>query len=327
MQRQLNLEVLVGEEERRQLLVRDTVEGLTRTQKRIPPVWFYDEVGSRLFDEITRLPEYYPTRCERSILERHSRDIAEVARADTLVEIGSGTSEKTHLLLEAMAAVGTLRRIVLVDISRDVLIEAARTLEKAYDVDVTAVVGDFRLHLQELPHDGRELWAFLGSTIGNLEPAERSDLLRDFRTSMGPDDLLLLGTDLVKDPRRLVEAYDDRDGVTAEFNKNVLLVLDRELHADFDPELFEHRALWNPEQRWIEMRLRARRAHTVTIKGIGLTVSFNRGEEILTEISAKFSPEGVVEELAGADLDAHAIYQDDNGDFQLTLARPRAGSL
>jgi L-histidine N-alpha-methyltransferase len=323
VQRQLSLNVLVRPEERRRTLSHDARHGLSRTHKQIPPTWFYDETGSRLFDEITRLPEYYPTLAEQTILAERVADIAAATEADTLAEIGSGTSEKTRLLLDAMAKAGTLRRLILFDISQEVLVGAAEALGRRYDVEVHAVVGDFRRHLSSIPQGGRQLWAFLGGTIGNLVPNERVRLLSTFREQLGPGDHLLVGTDLVKDADRLVAAYDDAAGVTAAFNRNVLTVINRELHATFDPHLFDHRAIWNAERSWVEMRLRSRVAHTVTIGDLALEVPFAEGEEILTEISAKFTPHQIADDLASANLLTCATWQDNGGDFQLTLAGPQ----
>ncbi len=320
MLRQLSLEVLVGPAERRRALRRDIERGLSAPNKHIPPVWFYDEAGSLLFEEITRLPEYYPTRAERAILDRHAFEVVEAAAADTLVEIGSGTSEKTRLLLDAMATAGSLERIVLFDISRDVLLPAAEELGRTYGVDVHAIVGDFWHDLGAIPPQGRQLWAFLGGTIGNLRPQERRRLLERFRQQMGGAGHLLLGTDLVKESRRLLAAYDDSAGVTAAFNRNVLNVVNRELGGGFEPESFDHRAVWDPRQSWIEMRLRARKAQQVAIEEMALVVELAEGEEILTEISAKFTPDSVREELQGAGFSPAALWRDDAGDFQLTLA-------
>jgi len=326
VQRQLSLDVLVRPEDRRRALSHDVRHGLSGTHKQIPPTWFYDEIGSRLFDDITRLPEYYPTRAERAILADRVADIAAATGADTLVEIGSGTSEKTRLLLDAMAAAGTLRQVILFDISQEVLIGAAEALGRRYDIDVRAIVGDFRYHLSSVPPGGRQLWAFLGGTVGNLVPAERVRLLSAFWKQLGPGDHLLLGIDLVKDADRLVAAYDDAAGVTAAFNRNVLAVINRELHATFDPRLFDHRATWNAERAWVEMRLRARLAHTVTISDLDLEVHFTAREEILTEISAKFTPRRLTDELASAKLVTCAAWRDTGGDFQLTLAGPQPRS-
>ena len=226
--------------------------------RRLPPVYFYDDRGSRLFDEITRLPEYYPTRSERSILDAHAGDIARGAGADTLVELGAGTCDKSRLLLDAMQSTGRLRRFVPLDVSDTTLWEAATALSEEYPgVAVSAVVGDFHQHLERLPHGGTRLFAFLGGTIGNLDPAQRREFLIQLGKVMTIDDRLLLGTDLVKDRTRLVTAYDDDAGVTAEFNRNVLFVLNRELGANFDPGRFEHVARWNEADQRIEMWLRS----------------------------------------------------------------------
>ena len=314
--------MLVTPADRSAALREDVRRGLTAAQKSLPPVWFYDEAGSQLFDEITRLPEYYLTRAERSILSARAGEIARLSGADSLVEIGSGTSEKTKFLLDGLAEDGRLRSIVLLDISEEVLRDAAVSLSSRYGVDVHAVVGDFRASLLKLPRTGRQLWAFLGSTIGNFEPGARGRLLADFRAAMGPEDFLLLGSDLVKDEKRLVAAYDDAAGVTAAFNRNVLNVVNRELSANFVPDRFEHRAVWNAADRWIEMRLRARQDMTVDIEALDLTVDFAEGEEMLTEISAKFDPAALTEELAAVGFEASRQWRDDAGDFMVTLARP-----
>ena len=301
----------------------DARAGLTASPKALPPKWFYDEEGCRLFDEITRLPEYYPTRAEREILSRHAGDIAARTSADTLVELGSGTSEKTRLLLDALAAHGSLRRFVPFDVSEPTLRDAASAIELEYPgVDVHAVVGDFERHLDRLPRGGTRLVAFLGSTIGNLDPDGRSRFFRSLAAGLAPDDALLLGTDLVKDTRRLEAAYDDSAGVTAAFNRNVLSVLNRELAADFVPERFEHVASWNPAEEWIEMRLRSRGAQTVHVKDLDLHVEFADGEEMRTEISAKFRRERVEAELSAAGLAVAAWWTDPSGDFALSLSVP-----
>ncbi len=321
MRRRPTLDVLVDSTDRRRALCVDVESGLGGPDKHIPPTWFYDEAGSRLFDEITRLPEYYPTRAERSILAEAAREIALETRADTLVEIGSGTSEKTRLLLDALAEVGSLERVVLFDISADVLTEAAAELGRRYEVDVHALVGDFRRHVNRIPRGGRQLWVFLGGTIGNLTPPERHDLLCEFESGIGREGHVLVGTDLRKDPARLLAAYDDAAGVTAAFNRNVLSVINHELNADFDPGAFEHCVVWDDAEGWIEMRLRARRAHTVTVGDLGVAVRFEPAEEILTEISAKFTAGQLAGELAGAGLCPRHAWVDEQGDFRLTLAQ------
>jgi L-histidine Nalpha-methyltransferase len=301
----------------------DALAGLTATPRWLPPRWFYDERGSELFDRITRLPEYYPTRAERAILAAHAGDVAAASGAEVLVELGSGTSEKTRLLLTALRRAGTLRRFVPFDVDPSVLTAAASALTAEYPgLEVEAVVGDFTRHLGELPRQGRRLVAFLGSTVGNLEPGPRAAFLAELAATLQPGDSFLLGTDLVKNPARLVRAYDDAEGVTAAFNRNVLAVLDRELDADFDPAAFEHVAVWDPEHEWIEMRLRSRRDQVVHVRALGLEVPFAEGEELRTEISAKFRREGVAAELAAAGLVMTRWWTDPDGDFGLSLAAP-----
>ncbi len=316
-----SIEVHHSPEARRRDLRADVLAGLTATPKELAPKYFYDERGSDLFDRITRLPEYYPTRAERAILEARADDIAAVSRADTLVELGSGTSEKTRLLLDACAAGGRLRRFVPFDVSEATLRAAAAALGGEYaGLHVHAVVGDFEQHLGLLPGGGRRLVAFLGSTIGNLTPKQRAQFLGDLATGLRAGDALLLGTDLVKDPARLVAAYDDAQGVTAEFNRNVLRVLNRELHAQFEPERFAHVVRFDADEEWVEMRLRARVAHSVGVADLDVVVDYAAGEEMRTEISAKFRREGVEAELAGAGLAVARWWTDPDGDFAVTLA-------
>src|SRR3954468_12603445 len=268
----VTLDVHLEPDDTARALAADVRAGLGATPKTLPPKWFYDDRGSELFDEITRLPEYYPTRTERSILVEHARDVAELTKADTLVELGSGTSEKTRLLLDAFRDAGTLERFVPFDVSDQTRAAAAAAVAREYDgVHVHAVVGDFEHHLGELPGGGTRLVAFLGSTIGNLAPGPRAQFLADLAASLAPGDALLLGTDLVKDVGRLVAAYDDAAGVTAAFNLNVLRVIDRELGADFDLDAFEHVAAWDPDQEWIEMRLRSRVDQLATIPALDLS--------------------------------------------------------
>ncbi len=305
----------------RDALEADVRAGLAASPKTLPPKWFYDARGSLLFDEITRLEEYYPTRREKEVLAREAASFAHATRADTLVELGSGTSEKTRLLLDALRDVGTLTRYIPFDVDESILTSSGRAVAQEYPgVRVHAVVGDFEHHLPLLPTGGRRLIAFLGGTIGNLEPDQRAQFLRTLVSTMGPDDALLLGTDLVKDPSRLVRAYDDAHGVTAAFNRNVLRVLRDRLDADVDPDAFEHVAVWDAEQEWIEMRLRARGAQTVRL--LDLEARFADGEELRTEISAKFRRERVAAELAGAGLRLDRWETDAGGDYALSLARP-----
>ena len=300
----------------------DARAGLTARPKDIPPKWFYDDRGSALFDEITRLPEYYPTRCERRILEARADDIVRVTGANTPVELGSGTSEKTRVLLDAMRNAGLLLRFVPFDVSKQTLHEAAAAIEHEYPgVDVQPVVGDFTLDLDNIPRAGRRLVVFLGGTIGNLLPDARAEFLRDISSMLGRHDSFLLGTDLVKDVGRLEAAYDDDQGVTAEFNKNVLHVMNRELDADFDVDAFEHVAVFDSDEEWIEMRLRSTRAQTVRVAALDLDVHFAAGEEIRTEVSAKFTRARVEAELHAAGLQLVEWWTDPNGDFALSLAQ------
>jgi L-histidine N-alpha-methyltransferase len=299
----------------------DVLAGLTATPKSIPPKYFYDERGSALFDEITRLPEYYPTRAETSILRARVPEIASLSRCESLVELGSGTSAKTGLLLRAMLDEGTLREFVPLDVDPAVLADATEALAARYPrLRLAPFVGDFEHDLGAIPRGGRRMIAFLGSTIGNLDPFGRAALLARVSAALRPGDTFLLGTDLVKDTGRLERAYDDAAGVTADFNRNVLRVVNRELGADFDVDEFEHVAVWNPAAEWIEMRLRAAREQQVTISDLGLAVRFAAGEELRTEISAKFRREVVEAELAAAGLETVRFWTDPDGDFALTLA-------
>jgi L-histidine Nalpha-methyltransferase len=301
----------------------DVRAGLTATPKVLPPKYFYDARGSELFDEITRLPEYYPTRTERSILLARAAGIAVITRAETLIELGSGTSEKTRLLLRALREAGTLRRFVPFDVDPAVLKDASAAVSEEFPgLAVEPVVGDFETHLGELPRHPRRLVAFLGSTIGNLDPAQRREFLCDLRGTLRPGDAFLLGTDLVKSSERLVAAYDDAAGVTAAFNKNLLTVLNRDLGADFDPAEFDHVAVWDAEQEWMEMRLRSRQDQTVRVAGVDLDVHFARGEELRTEISAKFRRPTVEAELSAAGLRLTQWWTDPAGDFALSLSVP-----
>ncbi|MBW8805669.1 MAG: L-histidine N(alpha)-methyltransferase [Catenulisporales bacterium] len=299
----------------------DVLKGLTADPKWLPPKWFYDARGSELFEEITRLPEYYPTRAEREILTARAPEIAALTGAETLAELGSGSSSKTTLLLDALQAAGTLRRYDPIDVSEAALAASSTQLQERYpELTIHAVVTDFEEHLAIPDSAGTRLLVFLGGTIGNLLPEERSVFLGRVRAGLRPGEWLLLGTDLVKDPDTLVAAYDDAAGVTAEFNKNVLAVVDRELNGDFDPNDFEHVALWDPRAEWIEMRLRARRELTVRLRELDLVVSFDAGEELRTEISAKFRREGVERELAAAGFALRQWWTDSEGRFGLSLA-------
>ena len=299
----------------------DVRTGLTSTPKELPPKYFYDERGSELFEAITRLPEYYPTRTERAILQAHAADVADLTKAGTLVELGSGSSEKTHLLLRALREAGSLECYVPVDVSGSALEQAVPVLKAAYPgLEVHPVVADFERHLALLPRGGTRLLAFLGGTIGNFPPEPRAAFFRRVADTLAPGEALLLGTDLVKDPERLVRAYDDTAGVTAEFNRNVLRVVNRELDADFDVAAFDHVAVWEPREEWIEMRLRATRDQTVHVRDLDLVVDFAAGEEMRTEISAKFRRSGVEAELSAAGLRLQQWWTDEDGDFAVSLA-------
>jgi L-histidine N-alpha-methyltransferase len=299
----------------------DARAGLTADPKHLPPKWFYDARGSALFEQITELPEYFPTRTERALLERTADAIAITSGADTIVELGSGSSAKTRLLLDAFRRAESLRRYVPQDVSEPALREAMSALADDYPgLELHGVVGDFTTHLDRLPTEGRRMVAFLGGTIGNLLPAERAEFLRSLRAALRPGEQFLLGTGLVVDPAVLVPAYDDAAGVTAEFNRNVLHVLNRELGADFDVAAFGHKALWDAGNEWIEMRLVAQRAMTVTVAELDLTVEFAAGEEMRTEVSAKFRRDGVREMLAESGFTVVGSWSDPEERMALTLA-------
>ncbi|MFF7735834.1 L-histidine N(alpha)-methyltransferase [Streptomyces sp. NPDC007984] len=299
----------------------DVHRGLTGRPKTLPPKWFYDAHGSDLFEKITELPEYYPTRAEREILLARSGEIAAATRARTLVELGSGSSEKTRHLLDALT---DLHTYVPVDVSGSALTQAGEALAaERPGLDVHALIADFTAELTLPDTPGPRLVAFLGGTIGNLLPAERAAFLTSVRALLAPGDALLLGTDLVKDEEVLVRAYDDGAGVTAAFNKNVLAVINRELGADFDPGAFDHVSLWNAEREWIEMRLRSRTAQTVKVPALDLAVDFTAGEEMRTEVSAKFRQEGVRAEVSAAGLEMAHWWTDGAGRFALSLSVAR----
>jgi L-histidine Nalpha-methyltransferase len=305
-------------------LAHDVRVGLTGAFKELPPKYFYDERGSELFDQITTLPEYYQTRSERSILNRHAPSIVERCSAEDLVELGSGTASKTRALLYAMAGAGCLRRYVPFDVDESVVEACAGELVDIYPgLQVHGVVGDFGRDLERVPNGNRRLFAFLGGTIGNLYPRERAAFLARVRNLMGPDDGLVIGTDLVKDRALLEAAYNDSAGVTAEFNRNVLRVINAGLDADFDPDAFQHVAFFDEANSWIEMRLRANGAQQVRIDGADLEVLFADGEEIRTEISAKFTREAVERELTAAGLRLDEFFTDDHALFGLAFGSRR----
>jgi L-histidine N-alpha-methyltransferase len=307
-------------------LADDVLDGLTRPFKELPPKHFYDARGAELFDRICELPEYYPTRAERGILDARSEDIVAVTGATELVELGSGTAAKTRLLLRAMADAGTLRRYVPIDVTESMVLGCADALADEFPgLRVHGIVGDFERHLRHVPPaEGPRVVAFLGGTIGNFPPGSRRRFLRAMARLLRPGiDHLLLGSDLVKDPAVLEAAYDDGAGVTAEFNRNVLRVINRELDADFDVEAFEHVAFFDREREWIEMRLRAARRMDVHVRSVGLDVSFAAREELRTEISAKFTRERLAGDLAAAGLELRDVLTDPEELFALSLSRRR----
>jgi L-histidine Nalpha-methyltransferase len=303
-------------------LAEDVLDGLTRPFKELPPKHFYDTRGAELFDRICELPEYYPTRTEHSILEASAARIAEFTGAAEVVELGSGSAAKTRVLLDALDASGSLVRYVPVDVTESMVRECAASLGEEYPgLAVHGVVGDFERHLAAVPTAiGARLVVFLGGTVGNFLPGSRRRLLRAIGGLLGRSDYLLLGTDLVKDEATLRAAYDDSAGVTAEFNRNVLRVLNRKLGADFDPTNFEHVAMFDERNEWVEMRLRARCAHTAEIPALNLMVCFEAGEEIRTEISAKFTRTRLDRDLGAAGLSLVEWLTDPDRTYALSLS-------
>ena len=317
----LQVDVYLTPEDRLAAMREDVRIGLTSTPKELPPKWFYDERGSQLFEEITRLPEYYLTDRERVILAEHARDVALLTAANTLVEPGSGSSEKTRLLLDAMVEAGHLKRFVPFDVSEQALREAAAAIADEYPgIEVHGVVGDFEHHLVWLPEGRRRLFAFLGSSIGNLTGEQRAQFLDTLHGLLGTGEALLLGADLVKDPAQLELAYNDSRGITAEFNRNVLSVINRELGGDFDPGRFTHVARWDAENEWIEMLLRSEVDQRVRVAAVELEVDFAAGEELRTEISDKFRRSGLETELGRAGFELAHWWEDPDGDFALSLS-------
>lgn len=316
-----SIRVYLGEDELAESLRTEALIGLSTTPKHLSPTWLYDQRGCELFDRITGLAEYYPTRTERAILTKHATAIARITCADTLIELGSGTCDKTRVLLRALDATEQLERYGPFDVAEGTLQDAAsQLLEEFPEMEIEGVVGDFRSHLGHIPQGGRRLIAMLGGTIGNLRPPERAEMLAELSENMMPGDSLLLGTDLVKDRGRLVRAYDDEAGVTAAFNLNVLRRLNRELGANFDLSRFTHVALFNEAEEWIEMHLRSTGEQRVTIADLGLSITFDDGEEILTEVSAKFTADKVCREVEAAGLQLTEFWTDDAADFALSLS-------
>ncbi len=307
-------------------LANDVLDGLTRPFKELPPKHFYDARGSELFERICELPQYYPTRTETGILRQRAREIVRRTGAGELVELGSGAADKARILLDAMAQETTLQRYVPLDVSEQVVEDAARQLVEEYDgLHVHGVIGDFERHLDGIPaaDGGVRIVALLGGTIGNFPPGTRRRLLRKIASLLRPQDRLLLGTDLVKDPAVIEAAYDDPTGITAEFNRNLLHVLNRELDADFTPESFDHVAFFDRRHEWIEMRLRARRPCTVLIAELDLRIEFAAGEELRTEISAKFTRGRIEADFEAAGLALERWYTDADELFALSLGRRR----
>jgi L-histidine N-alpha-methyltransferase len=318
----VTFDVRLGDDERLRNLHAEARAGLATAPKALPPKWFYDQRGSALFDAITRVPEYYLTRCEREILEQRAPEIATLTGAESLIELGSGTSEKTRLLLDALLRRGSLRRFVPLDVCLPALEESAAALSDEYpELAVHAVVGDFHRDLARLPVVGRGLLAFLGSTIGNFAAAERRAFLAAARATLAPGDGLLLGADLVKDERRLNAAYNDAAGLTVAFNKNLLRVLNRDLGADFDEAGFDHVAEFDPRRALVDIGLRARAAQRVRVRALELDVTFVAGERMQTEISAKFTRAGLERELTAAGFVPWRWWTDRAGDFSLSLWR------
>ncbi|MGZ4178848.1 MAG: L-histidine N(alpha)-methyltransferase [Solirubrobacteraceae bacterium] len=310
-------------------LANDVLDGLTKPFKELPPKHFYDARGSELFEQITEQPEYYPTRTELAILRDNAHQIVALTGAGELVELGAGASDKARILLDAMRDADTLSRYIPLDVSQSVVEDAARTLIEDYeDLQVYGVVGDFERHLEHVPDaeggaGGQRIVALLGGTVGNFPPGTRRNVLGKIATLLGPGDRLLLGTDLVKNEHVIEAAYNDAAGITAEFNRNLLYVLNRELDADFQPESFEHIAFYDRRNEWVEMRLRATRACSVYVADLDLRVEFAAGEELRTEISAKFTRARIEADLEAAGLELERWFTDDEDLFAVTMAQPR----
>jgi L-histidine Nalpha-methyltransferase len=303
-------------------LAEDVRTGLECEPKRLPPWCLYDGRGSELFDRITELPEYYPTRAERAILDARASEIVDAAGASTLIELGSGSAAKTRHLLGGMRDAGSLQAYVPVDISEEITRDTAACLTDEYPgLRVHGVVCDYETHLERIPREPGALIAFLGGTIGNFHPHVRRTFLARIASLMYPEDCFLLGTDLVKDRERLEAAYNDSAGVTAEFNKNVLHVLNRELGADFDPAAFDHVAFWDEINSWIDVRLRSLADQTVTIPAIDMQVDFAEREEMRTEISSKFTREHLEAVYRDVGLELVELWTDPDDLFALSLAR------
>ena len=313
--------VYLSPEQQREELCQEVTAGLLGYPKELSPKWLYDEQGCELFEQITHLAEYYPTRTERAILESHAAEICELSAATTLIELGSGTSEKTQLLLQAFEDAQSLHRFVAFDVAEATMRHAVAQIQADYpQAEVGGIVGDFTQHLWALPAGGTRMVAFLGGTIGNFDASHRATFLASLAQILQPGDSLLLGTDLLKDRPRLIAAYDDSSGVTAAFNKNLLSVLNTQLHAEFDLDAFEHVACFNETDSCIEMRLRSCREQLIPIRDLDLEIPFSAGEDLLSEISTKFDPQQVRSELTAAGFQTHHCWTDSAQDFALWLA-------
>jgi L-histidine N-alpha-methyltransferase len=317
----IRIDLLVDEADRRAELHDATFWSLRGRPKELPAVWLYDERGSRLFDEITRLPEYYLTDAEREILAERSDEIAELTGGRTLVELGAGTSEKTLLLLDALAAAGTLERFVPLDVSEQVLRTSAEAIASRYpSIAVHAIVGDFERHLPAIPAGDDRVIAFLGSTVGNLYPVRRAGLFRTIASALAPGDAFLLGVDLVKDPAVIEAAYNDPQGVTERFVRNALTAANRGLRADFDQDRFAFDAHWDAEREWMDIGFRARQAHGVRVEELEVDLALAEDERLRVEVSTKFRRDGIEAELVGAGLRPAGWWTDHACRFALLLA-------
>jgi L-histidine Nalpha-methyltransferase len=317
----IRIDVLVDEADRRAELYDATFWSLRGTPKELPAVWLYDERGSWMFEEITRLPEYYPTAAEREILMDYSAEIADETGARTLVELGAGTSEKTLLLLDALEAAGTLERFVPLDVSEQVLRASAEAIAGRYpSIGVHGIVGDFERHLSAIPDGADRLIAFLGSTVGNLYPPRRAGLFRSVTSVLAPGDAFLLGVDLVKDPAQIEAAYNDPGGVTERFVRNVFAVVNRALRGDFDQSRFAFESRWDADREWMDIGFRSREAQTVRLEELEIELAFAADEQLRVEVSTKFRRDGVEAELAAAGLRPSMWWTDHAGRFALVLA-------
>jgi L-histidine N-alpha-methyltransferase len=321
----IEIDILFDEADRRSALFDTTFWSLRATPKELPAVWLYDAVGSKLFEQITRLPEYYLADAEREILTTHAADIAAATQARTLVELGAGTSEKTLLLLDALTGAGTLERFVPLDASREVLTASAEEIAARYEsLKVHAIVGDFERHLSAIPPGEQRLIAFLGSTIGNLYPQRRHDLFSSVAATSRAGDWFLLGVDLVKDPAVIRAAYDDTAGVTEQFVRNVFAVVNRNLDAEFDERLFAFEPFWDPREEWMDIGFRSLEQQSVPVRRLDIQVELAEDERLRIEISAKFRLEGIARELAAANLAVRRTWTDEQQRFALLLAQPEA---